>query len=71
MRAFGLPANKADECKEVLDFTDMYGPNGSLTKDPEAVKMFYEPSPISTNIQIGRYLGLMRDVHKRWTKEHP
>lgn len=65
MRAFGLPLAKADECREVLDLTDLYGPNGTICKDPDAVKMFNEPPPISTNIQIGRYLGILREVHSR------
>lgn len=70
MCAFGLPANKADECREVLDLTDKYGPRGRLTQDAEAEKLFYEPPPISTNIQIGRYLDVLRGVHSRWTTEH-
>ena len=71
MRAFGLPASKAEECREVLRLSDLYGPGGTRTRDAEAEKLFHETPPISTNLQIGRYLDVLRKVHSRWTTEHP
>lgn len=66
MQAFGLTLAKADECVEVLKLNSMYGPNGSRSQDPEAIKLYNEEPPISTNIQIGRYLAALRQAHNQY-----
>jgi len=71
LRAFNLPPSWGDECKEVLAFTAMYGRGGRRCEDPRVVAMFDEPPPISTAMQVQRYLTLLREIHGRWSVEHP
>lgn len=69
MRAFGLLPARADECKEVLHLTSLYGPNGTVREDPEGMRLFHEPPPISTHLQLVRYLERLRAVHSQTTAQ--
>ncbi|KAH9929295.1 hypothetical protein B0H21DRAFT_694673 [Amylocystis lapponica] len=71
LRAFNLPVTWGDECKEVLALTGMYGRAGRRYEDPRVVAMLDEAPPISTGMQVKRYLTLLREIHGRWTVEHP
>ncbi|KAI0344583.1 hypothetical protein BDW22DRAFT_1061834 [Trametopsis cervina] len=64
-------ATWADECTEALRLSRLYGPGGQRGADSQAVALFTEPAPISTKIQMGRYLDLLKKIDFAWTSEHP
>lgn len=66
-----MPPLWGDECTEVLTLSKYYGPKGQRHEDPRAVTMFEEPAPVSTTIQMRRYLSLLREIHNQWVTDHP
>lgn len=71
MRAFNLPVTWGEDGVETLELTSMYGPKGKRCEDPRVVAMMDEMPPISTKMQGQKYLTLLREIHSRWTIEHP
>ncbi|KAH9832317.1 uncharacterized protein C8Q71DRAFT_798740 [Rhodofomes roseus] len=71
MKAFNLPVSWAEEGLEALALTGMYGPGGSRSEDAKVVAMLDEVPPTTTGIQLKKFLSLLREIHSRWTIEHP
>lgn len=71
MRVLGLRLNWIDDCKETLTLNKLYGPGGERYENVRAVEMFHAESSIATSIQAEQYLKLLREIHSRWTIEHP
>lgn len=71
MKAFNLPVTWAEEGLEALALTGMYGPSGKRFEDARVVAMLDEVPPTTTGIQLKKYLVLLREIHSRWTIEHP
>ncbi|CCL99872.1 uncharacterized protein FIBRA_01897 [Fibroporia radiculosa] len=71
LRAFNLPTTWGDDCMEILALTNLYGPVGKRYVDPRVVAMLDETPPISTGMQVKKYLALLREIHSRWTIDHP
>ncbi|THG98658.1 hypothetical protein EW026_g3551 [Hermanssonia centrifuga] len=69
--AFNLPLAWGDDCTDALELTGLYGFGGSRCEDPEAIAMLNEVPPITTTIQVGRYLKRLRALHQQWTENHP
>lgn len=71
LRAFNLPTSWGDDCMEVLALTSMYGRAGKRYEDSNVMAMLDEVPPISTGLQLQRFLALLRAIHSKWTIEHP
>lgn len=71
MRAFNLPLSWGEDGLETLALTAMYGPGGKRCEDPRVLTMLEEVPPISTGMQVKKYLALLREIHSRWTIDHP
>lgn len=64
--ALGIKGNRAEEYIEALSLTAFYGPKGSRMEDEEVVKLYHEPCPVSSSLQLSRYLGVLRKAQERW-----
>ena len=71
MSVLGLRPRWIDDCAETLALNKLYGPHGERCEDPRALEMFHADSQISTTIQAGQYLKLLKEIHNRWTTERP
>lgn len=70
VKEFGVTMSRADNYMEALALTVFYGPQGSRGEVERVVKMYHEPCPVASNIQLGRYLALLREVHTTREAEH-
>lgn len=70
MKEFGVTMSRADDYMEALALTALYGPRGSRGEVERVAQMYHEPCPVASNIQLGRYLALLREAHIRWEAEH-
>ncbi|PCH43535.1 hypothetical protein WOLCODRAFT_144561 [Wolfiporia cocos MD-104 SS10] len=66
LKAFNLTASWGDECTEVLALTALYGPGG-VHEEARVVAMLDQKPPISTGMQVKKYLALLREVNAKWT----
>ncbi|OCH88281.1 hypothetical protein OBBRIDRAFT_836733 [Obba rivulosa] len=71
LTALGLKASWSDNCEEVMKLNTLYGAGGQRYEDPRVVAMLEETPPISTGMQVNKFLSLLREIHNRWTAEHP
>ncbi|KAL6307872.1 hypothetical protein BKA93DRAFT_815593 [Sparassis latifolia] len=71
LKAYNLPTSWGDNCMEVLSLVALYGPNGKRYEDRRVVDMFDEVPPVTTKLQLEKFLALLRECHSRWTIDHP
>ncbi|EJF60389.1 hypothetical protein DICSQDRAFT_62806 [Dichomitus squalens LYAD-421 SS1] len=67
IKAFNLKQEWGEECEEVLELVGMYGEGGTRGADGRVMGMLDEKPPVTTGMQVKKFLKVLREVHAQWT----
>lgn len=68
--ALGLKSSWSDDCEEISRLYTLYGADGERCEDPRIVSMFEETPPISTGMQVNKFLTLLREIDDDWRDDN-